>query len=294
MGRVRAGRRRVLLDGLRFPECPRWHEGAFWFSEIHAHRVVAVDPGGRARVVAELPTRPSGLGFLPDGTPLVVAMRRPRALLALRGGAPELVVDLESLPGDFLNDMLVDPQGRAYIGFRSDRLGPDAPVGPEGLVRVDPDGSFEVVAEGLAGPNGTVLSPDGRVLTVAETHGRRLTSFSVLEDGRLGPPRPFADTGDALPDGICLDAEGAIWIPAGPEFRRIAAGGGLLERVAVGEGLHATACALGGEDRRTLLMASHVWEPRLGAMVDPTEDLRSPVRGRIEVVEVTVPGAGLP
>jgi sugar lactone lactonase YvrE len=285
----------LVAENLKFPEGPRWHDGELWFSDIHAHHVLAMDRNGERRIVLELPTRPSGLGFWPDGTLLVVGMRRPRALYAFGKNRVSVLADLDSLPGDFINDIVVDGRGRAYAGFRSDRRQAGAEAGPEGIVLVEPDGSFRIVAEGLKGPNGSVVSPDGRTLIVAETHGHLLTAFDIEADGSLTNRRTFAETSDAFPDGICLDAEGAIWIGGGREFRRVLEGGQVAATVAPSaEGWSATACALGGEDRRTLFMLEHWPEPRLGAMLDPAADVSSPLRGRIDAVQVDVPGAGWP
>jgi sugar lactone lactonase YvrE len=160
---------------------------------------------------------------------------------------------------------------------------------------VEADGRFRIAAEALKGPNGSAVTPDGATLIVAETHGHLLTAFDIQEDGSLANRRTFAETGEAFPDGICLDAEGAIWIGGGAEFRRIQEGGTVAADVRPSAGgWSATACALGGEDRRMLYMLEHWPEPRLGAMLDPAEDVSSPLRGRIEAVRVDVPGAGWP
>jgi sugar lactone lactonase YvrE len=288
-------RPRLLLDGLKFPEGPRWHDGELWFSDIHAHRVIAIDAGWKARTVVEVPTRPSGLGFAPDGALLIAGMRKPRALYVFRGGCLEVLADLESLPGPFVNDMAVDPLGNAYIGFRHDRLTAGVNPGPEGVALVTPEGAVRIVVDAVRGPNGTVITPDGRNLILAETHGHLLTHFDIASDGSLSNRRLFADTGEAHPDGICLDSEGAIWIGGGREFQRVLPGGQVAARIVPGEaGWHATACVLGGPDRRTLFMLEHWPDPTLGAMVDPELDVDSPMRGRIEAVPVEVAGAGTP
>ena len=293
---------RVILDGLIFPEGPRWHDGRLWFSDIHAHTVMSVDAEGGARVEAELSDRPSGLGFLPDGTPLVVAMRE-RKLLALTAKGPVVYADLARFNADFLNDMVVDGLGRAYVGNRvlegytEDAVAGAARDGPgESLLLVPPDGSAEVAATGLISPNGTVVTPDGRTLIVAEPRARRLTAFDIGADGALANRRVFADAGEAWPDGICLDAEGAVWAgsPMTEEFVRILEGGEITHRVKT-PGRWAVAPALGGEDRRTMFLATcRNSLENLQRLEETADDSTSEATGWIESVRVETPGAGWP
>jgi sugar lactone lactonase YvrE len=275
---------RTLLDGLRFPEGPRWHEGALWFSDVHARQVMKLDLDGRAEVVVEVPEAPSGLGWLPDGRLLVVSMED-RRLLRLDPDGLHVVADLSACAPFHCNDMVVDDQGRAYVGnFGFDFLGGGKPT-PTTLALVHPDGEARVVADQLRFPNGTVITPDGGTLIVGETFGARLTAFDVAADGTLSNRRIWARLEKAVPDGICLDAEGGIWVasPVSAEVLRVREGGEVTERVCVRT--QAFACMLGGPERRTLFICT-------AADSDPakTED-RS---GRIESVEVEVPGAGLP
>jgi sugar lactone lactonase YvrE len=275
---------RALLDGLRFPEGPRWHEGALWFSDVHARQVMKLDLDGRAEVVVEVPEAPSGLGWLPDGRLLVVSMED-RRLLRLDPDGLHVVADLSACAPFHCNDMVVDDQGRAYVGnFGFDLLGGGKPT-PTTLALVHPDGEARVVADQLRFPNGTVITPDGGTLIVGETFGARLTAFDVAADGTLSNRRIWARLEKAVPDGICLDAEGGIWVasPVSAEVLRVREGGEVTDRVCVRT--QAFACMLGGPERRTLFICT-------AADFDPakTED-RS---GRIESVEVEVPGAGLP
>ena len=210
-----------LLSGLGLPEGPRWRDDRLWFSDLYKRRVMTVDLSGCAHVVAEFDDRPSGLGFLPDGTPIVVLMRTRRVMRILEGGA-ELHADLSNMPGDHLNDMIVDETGRAYVGVRrapathaDPSIATELPDAVDAIVMVDVDGSVEVVAEDLITPNGLAITGDGERLVVAETRGRRITSFSISRpDGRLSDRSLIASTGDALPDGLCLDAEGGVWFGA--------------------------------------------------------------------------------
>ena len=277
---------RVLLDGLVFPEGPRWHDGKLWFSDMHATKVMTVDPVGHSQEVVSVPELPSGLGFLPDGRLLIVSMRN-RLLLRLDPEGLQTVADLSPLVSGDINDMVVDAQGRAYIGsFGFDLLGGAQPQ-PANLVLVTPDGSARVVADTLQFPNGTVMSPDGKTLIVAESFASRLTAFAVAPDGSLSERRIFAELGERTPDGICLDAEGAVWVSSfsTDEFVRVTEGGSVTHRVPV-SGKRAVACMLGGEGRQTLFL--------LTAETSIEELAQGKSAGYIETVQVEIPGAGLP
>jgi len=276
---------RVLLDGLLFPEGPRWHAGKLWFSDMHAHRVMTVDLAGRAEVVVEVPNQPSGLGWLPDGRLLVVSMID-RRLLRLDPGGLAVAADLSALASFHCNDMVVDDRGGAYVGNFGFDLHAEAPFRPAELVLVPPDGPPRIVADDLAFPNGCVITPDGRTLVVGESGGARLTAFTIAADGSLGDRRVWAVLESAVPDGICLDAEGAIWVasPVGNEVLRVQEGGAVLDRVRVST--IPFACMLGGPDRRTLFVAT--------AETHQPELVKAKPSGRIEVATVRVPGAGRP
>ncbi len=279
-----SGRPEVLVDGLRFPEGPRWHDDRLWFSDIHDQKVLAADLDGRTETIVTVPKDPSGLGWLPDGRLLVVSMRDRRLLRLDPGGLVE-VADLSGLVPFYCNDMVVDARGRAYVGnFGFDLHAGEKPA-PTSLVLVEPDGSARVVAEDLVFPNGSVITPDGRTLIVGETFGGGLTAFDVAEDGSLSGRRRWAPMERAVPDGICLDAEGAVWVasPVGHAVLRIREGGEITHRVEVEH--EAFACMLGGAARRTLFLCT-------SGSADP--NLTHERKGRIEYVEVEVPGAGLP
>lgn len=274
-------RPRPLVGGLVFGEGPRWRDDRLWFSDMHGEAVHTVDLDGELETVLTLEgRRPSGLGFLPDGSLLVVSMLEPELL---RWDGRELTVhaDLRGLV-PAANDMVVDARGNAYVGSFP------PPADPDGvIVLVRPDGSATVAAEGVVFPNGSVLTDEGRTLVVAESLGRRFTRFTITPDGSLTDRSPFADCAPRGPDGICIDAEGAIWaaMPLAHAFERIAEGGAVLDRIDVGERL-AIACALGGPDLRTLfLLTAHDHDPVA---------LRGTRRATIDVVEVAVPGTGSP
>ncbi len=280
----------VLLDGLVFPEGPRWRDGKLWFSDIHAGKVMAVDPEGRSEVVASVPQHPSGLGFLPDGRLLVVSVLD-RLLLRLDPDGLHTHTDLSAVDCILPNDMVVSEDGRAYIGDDAFEISAGPPR-PGSVFLVTPDGDARLVAEGLSYPNGMVITPDGKTLIVAETIGRCLTAFDIAGDGSLSGQRPFADLaagaiGGAHPDGICLDAEGAVWVGSPPtsEFVRVKEGGGITHRIPV-PGKWGVACMLGGEDRRTLFLCTA--ETTLQGLGEGKST------GWIETVRVEVPGVGLP
>lgn len=276
---------RVLIDGLRFPEGPRWHEGRFWFSDMHAGVVIAAAMDGSAETIVEVKGEPSGLGWLPDGRLLVVSMQDRRLLRLDPGGLAE-VADLSPHASYHCNDMVVDARGRAYVGnFGFDLHAGESPVGTN-LILVHPDGRSEVAAGDLRFPNGTVITPDGRTLIVGESFGGCLTAFDVRDDGTLSGRRVWAQLQGAVPDGICLDEEGAIWVAspiANGGVLRVREGGEVADRIAVEH--EAFACMLGGPDRRTLFICT---------APDSNPEKTGDRRGRIEIVDVDVPGAGLP
>jgi len=275
----------VLLDGLAFPEGPRWRDGKLWFSDMHDGVVRSVDPEGHSEVVVEVAGDPSGLGWLPDGRLLVVSMRDQRLLRLDDGGLGE-VADLSGLASFHCNDMVVDVVGRAYVGnFGYDLHGGGERRNAE-IILVTPDGDARIVADDLAFPNGTVITPDGGTLIVGETMGQRLTAFDIEADGSLSARRTWAQLDRILPDGICLDVEGAIWVasPISSAVVRIAPGGEVTHRIALET--QSFACMLGGQERRTLYVCT--------AETSDPEEVRAKRTGRIETVEVEVPGAGLP
>lgn len=258
-----------LLDGGHFFEGPRWHDGAWYTSDLYSHQVLRVGTDGTASEVVQVPNQPSGIGWLPDGTLLVVSMKDSKVL---RLGADGTVVAHGDLAPDtvgYANDMVVDQQGRAFVGtFGFDLFGGGQPR-PGAVSRVDPDGTTTVVAEDLYFPNGMIVTPEGDTLLVAETFGARFTAFSIAEDGSLHNRRVWGQVGmapsyesletivqtDFAPDGCVLDAEGHIWVADALNGRavRVAPGGPIVDEVKAPDGLGLYSVTLGGPDGRTLL-----------------------------------------
>ena len=287
-------RPRTVLSGLYFGEGPRWHDGALWFSDMHGHRVVRTDLAGNAETVVELPDdEPSGLGWLPDGRLLVVAMVS-RQLLRLDPEGLVVHADLSSLAAGSINDMIVAADGTAYVGDMGYDIHGGGSPGAGATIMVRPDGVASVAAGDLAAPNGHVLTADGRTLIVAESAGSCLTAFDVAPDATLTNRRIYAglvpvrdDLTVAPPDGICLDAEGAVWVadPIGARVFRVLPGGEVTDTIGFDDVIP-VACVLAGDDRRTLCMCVAAdWK---------REVVRQAPTGRIDVVEVAVAGAGRP
>lgn len=246
----------LLTDGLYFPESPRWHAGRLWFSDFFHRQVfsVAEDGSGLRSELALADDSPSGLGWMPDGRLRVVAMHR-RQLLTREADGALSAVDLAPHTAGLCNDLLVDAAGRAYVGnFGFDLYAREAPR-PTDLLRVDPDGSVQVAARGVTFPNGMALSPDGATLILAETHAARLSAFDVDAGGGLSGRRVWADLPGCFPDGLCRDAEGAVWVAdaGGRRLLRLREGGAVVQALSTGT-RGAYACALGGADGRSLFI----------------------------------------
>jgi sugar lactone lactonase YvrE len=285
---------RTLAEGLYFGEGPRWRDGRLWFSDFHAHEVKSVSLAGDLKTEVELDDQPSGLGWTPDGALLVVSMAARKLLRRGPNGRLVLHADLGEVAAFHCNDMVVDAKGRAYVGNFGFDLGAaieargvsgaltDAPTAK--LALVTPDGEVRAAASDLHFPNGTVITPDGRTLIIAETLANRLTAFDIDGEGALSNRRVWAPT-PGPPDGICLDAAGAVWV-ADPMFGqcvRIAEGGEVLETIEAGQACYA--CMLGGEDGRTLFMMT---APPLGI------DAAARPLGKVVTATVDVAHAGLP
>ena len=300
---VRERRARIVADGFCFTECPRWHEGRLYFSDFFGKTVYVLNEGEMAVPLCTVEARPGGLGWTPDGDLLIASQEDRRILRLGRDGQLTEAADVAPMTADPLNDMLVDRHGRAYLGTIGSDIRGGEPIVSCELLLVDTDGSVSVVADDLYLPNGMALSEDGATLYVADCFGFAIWEFDVDAAGRLANRREFArfrerlaeptlqslvETGAILPDGICLDEEGALWVGAplgGGAFR--VKGGEIVDRVDTGD-LVALAPVLGGPDRRMLYICAG--PKHLGDL----SHVGSTRESCILACEVEVPGAGLP
>jgi sugar lactone lactonase YvrE len=295
-------RTRVLAEGLAFTECPRWHAGRLWFSDILAGNVCVMDAsGGNLETVVSLPAVtgvgdawPTGLGWDAEDRLLVISMKDCRILRETTARSRQFVLlaDLSSIFSHHCNDMVVDGAGRAYVGGYSFDVVKGEEPKPSELVLINPDGTFQVAADGLMMPNGMVLLGAGETLVVAESRANRLTAFDVdRRDGSLSNKRVWAELAGG-PDGICADAEGCVWTssPSTNEFLRVKEGGEVIDRVSTGEN-RAIACMLGGAERRTLFMCTNRPAPPEATTSEAVAAARCSL---IEAAEVATPGGGLP
>jgi sugar lactone lactonase YvrE len=274
---------RQLMSGLAFPESPRWHDGRLWFSDWAAHEVIAVDLQGTSEVIARVPSFPMCIDRLPDGRLLIVSANEGLVLRGEPDGSLVTHADLTGLSDHAWNDIVVDGRGNAFVN----NIGFDFPGGefaPGIIVMITPDGSARQVADGVAFPNGMVVTPDDSTLIVAESYGNKLTAFDVAADGGLSNRRVWADLPDAAPDGICLDAEAAVWYADVPNRRcvRVREGGKVLQTIDLDRGCFA--CALGGADGRTLFLLTNEW----GGPENMAEGKRM---GQVLTTEAPAPGA---
>jgi sugar lactone lactonase YvrE len=282
---------RTLTTGIAFGESPRWHDGRLWFADWGAQEVVAVDLDGNREVEVELDF-PSfqaiSLDWLSDG-PLVI-VSSVEGLLLRREPDGRLVThaDLSGLfePGHPWNEIVVDGRGNLYVN----NSGFDFPAGefaPGTIALLTPDGAARQVADGIAFPNGMAVTPDNSTLIVAESYGKKLTAFEIAADGGLSEGRLWADLGDGVPDGICIDAEGAVWYGDVPNQRcvRVREGGEVLQTIELDRGCFA--CMLGGPDGSTLFMMAHEW----GGTENAGEGRPT---GKVLTVEAPAPSAGWP
>jgi sugar lactone lactonase YvrE len=275
---------KVLIDGLCFGEGPRWHENTLWLSDMHAQQVLRVSSAGQSEIIVALDDdQPSGLGWLPNGDLLIVSMTK-RQLLRFNGTDLSVHADLSDLASWYCNDMVVDKNGRAYVGNFGFDLHTGAARRPAELIRVEPDGSAFVEDDGLSFPNGTIITPDGKTLVVGESFGGRLTAFDIHPDGSLSNKRIWAQLPEgAVPDGICLDQKGGIWSasPTSNECIRQVEGGEVTHRISLDRG--AFACMIGGANLYVLTSSS-----------SQPEECRAKRDARVEVYSAPYPAAGWP
>ncbi len=277
--------RTLLAENFVFLEGPRWYDGALWLSDMWDNSIIKIDPNGSRDVIATVPNRPSGLGFMPDGT-LLVASMADRTVYKVIDGALEIHANLSNVVGADINDIIVDDKGRTYVGHFGYDLFAGAPEKTAELVLIEPDGSYRVVAEDLQFPNGMVISGGGKKLVVAETFGHKLTSFDIDDTGDLTNRTVYADLGEFTPDGICLDQQDHIWVASfmTGDFIRVAPDGSVADQFKV-DGA-AVACQLGGPDLHTLYCLVFKGE---------IEDITSGKRlARIETLQVASAAAGSP
>lgn len=290
----------TLLSGLSFTECPRWRDGRLYFSDRYTRRILAASMDGSVETYARTDGLPAGIGFLPDGRLLITSMRDRKVLRCESNGAIVEHADLSAFAPGYLNDMLVDDKGRAWVGNFGFDLFSGEPACSTVLICVAPDGAPSITARDLSFPNGTVLTPDRRTLIIAETMANRLTAFTV-SNGALSERRTWAAFGDppittdvgkileeaaVVPDGICLDAEGAVWVADVLNRRviRVAEGGAILDDRKTND-LCAFACMLGGDDGQTLYVCA-------APTFDDTE-AAAHHRSAILMTRVGVPHSGL-
>lgn len=278
----------TLMTGISFGEQPRWHEDRLWFSDWGSREIVAVDLQGKSEVILKAPSFPCCVDWLLDGRLLLVSGRDGLLLCREADGTLVTYGDLSRIskpPAG--NELVVDGRGNAYVNGGGFDLMAGDPFAPGIIALVIPDGSARQVAEGLAFPNGMLVTPDNETLIVAESYGKRLSAFDMAADGSLSKRRVWASLGDGVPDGICLDAEGAVWYADVPNKRcvRVREGGEVLQRIDLDRGCFA--CALGGANGSTLFMMTTQWN-------GPARMFAEPRTGQVLTVAAPAPGAGWP
>jgi len=270
---------KTLLTGLAMGESPRWHERRLWFSDWGAQEIVAADLDGKSEVVVRTPFGlPFCIDWLPDGRLLIVAGRENRLVREEFDGSLVTHADLRGVSDKGWNEIVVDGRGNAYVNG-----------GPGIIALVTADRSARQVADGIAFPNGMAITPDNQTLIIAESHGKRLTAFDIAGDGSLSNRRVWADLGGGVPDGICIDADNAVWYADVPNkcCVRVREGGEVLQTVNLDRGCFA--CTLGGTRKRTLFLIVTEWRG-----MDNISDVARARTGQVLAIEVPAPGVGWP
>lgn len=278
----------VLMTGLAFGESPRWHEGRLWLCNWGAQEVVAVDVLGNSEVVTRVPTTlPFCIDWLPDGRLLIVCGPEGVVLRMEPDGSIVTHFDLTGLSDKGWNEIVVDGRGNTYVNGGGFDLMAGEEFAPGIVALLSPGRSAREVADGIAFPNGMAVTPDNATLIVAESYAKRLTAFDIASDGSLSNRQVWADLGDGVPDGICIDAENAVWYADVPNKRcvRVRAGGEVLQTIALDRGCFA--CMLGGADESTLFMVAAQWN-------GPASMTSSPPTGRLLNARAPAPGRGWP
>src|SRR5215467_140371 len=269
---------RILATGFAMGESPRWHEDRLWFSDWGAQEIIAVDVHGKSEVVVRTPfALPFCIDWLPDGRLLVVSGREGLLLRREPDGTLRTHADLRGLSPAGWNEIVVDGRGNAYIN------------GGPGIVLLPSNGSLRQVADGFAFPNGMAITPDNSTLIIAESHGKRLTAFDIAQDGSLSNRRLWADLGNGVPDGMCVDADNAGWYADVPNKRcvRVREGGEVLQTVPIDRGCFA--CMLGGADRKTLFIVATEWRG-----MERIAEVALARTGQLLTVAAPAPGVGWP
>jgi len=279
---------RTLLTGLAFGESPRWHDGRLWVADWAAHELLAVDSDGVSEVITRVPTRfQFSIDWLPSGELVIVSGAESLLLRMEQDGSLVTRADLGVLSRKGWNEIVVDGRGNTYVNGGGFDLMAGEEFAPGIVALVTPDGALRQVADGIAFPNGMAITPDNSTLIVAESYARRLTAFDIEADGGLTNRRVWADLGDGVPDGICIDAEGAVWYADVPNKRcsRVREGGEVLETLGLDRG--AFACMLGGADGSTLFVVATEWN-------GPDAAWDAPRTGQVLTAEAPAPHAGWP
>jgi sugar lactone lactonase YvrE len=269
---------KILMAGLAMGESPRWHEDRLWFSDWGAQEIIAIDIEGRSEVAVRVPfALPFSIDWLHDGRLLIVSGREGLVMRRQLDGSLVTHTDLRNLSDQIWNEIVVDGRGNAYIN------------GGPGIALLTPDGSIRQVADSFAFPNGMAITPDNSTLIVAESHGKKLTAFDIAVDGTLSNRRVWADLGSGVPDGICIDAQGAVWYADVPNKRcvRVREGGDVLQTVDADRGCFA--CMLGGPNRRTLFIVATEWRG-----MEKAAEVALERTGQLLTVDAPEPGAGWP
>ena len=279
---------RTLMTDIAFGESPRWHDGRLWFSDWGAQEVVAVDPEGHSEVIVrvDFPSFPMCIDFLPDERLLIVSGRDGLLLRREPDGSLVTHADLSSLSSHPWNDIVVDGRGNTYINNAGFEF-PGGEFAPGTIAVLTPAGPAREVADAIAFPNGMAVTPDNSTLICAESYGKRLTAFDIAADGGLSNRRVWADLGDGVPDGICVDAEGAVWYGDVPNKRcvRVSEGGEVLQTLELDRGCFA--CTLGGTDNSTLFIVGQEWS-------GPANMQGGERTGQLLTAQAPAPGAGWP
>ncbi|MGX9115148.1 SMP-30/gluconolactonase/LRE family protein [Mesorhizobium sp. BHbsci] len=278
----------VVMNGLAFGESPRWHDDRLWFCNWGTGQIVAVDADGNSQVMLTVPaTLPYSIDWLPDGRLVVVSGREGLVLRQEPDGTLATHADLRGLSTSPWNEIVVDGRGNIYVNGGGPAPAPGQHFGPGTIVLIAPDGSVRQVADKIAFANGMAVTPDNKTLIVAESHANRLTAFDIAADGSLANRRRWADLGNGFPDGICLDAEGAVWYADVPNRHcvRVREGGAMLDSVDADRGCFA--CMLGGADGKTLFIVAAEWR----GFEHMISDART---GQVLSIEASAPGAGWP